>query len=83
VALGLLDEHMAHCVIDAAEGGGPDADAKLKEAIRRHRQAPPFPTYLPDRTGMGAGAPRSGRPVPTTTSGLGSDMVAPGTFRTA
>jgi CsoR family transcriptional regulator, copper-sensing transcriptional repressor len=32
VALGLLDEHMAHCVVDAAEAGGPDADAKLKEA---------------------------------------------------
>jgi len=32
VALGLLDEHMAHCVADAARGGGPDAQAKLKEA---------------------------------------------------
>jgi len=32
VALGLLDEHMAHCVVDAAKAGGPDADAKLKEA---------------------------------------------------
>jgi len=32
VALGLLDEHMSHCVVDAAKAGGPDADAKLKEA---------------------------------------------------
>ena len=32
VALGLLDEHMAHCVADAARGGGPDAEMKLKEA---------------------------------------------------
>jgi CsoR family transcriptional regulator, copper-sensing transcriptional repressor len=23
---------MAHCVVDAAKAGGPDADAKLKEA---------------------------------------------------
>jgi len=32
VALGLLDEHMAHCVLDAAQSGGPEAEAKLKEA---------------------------------------------------
>jgi len=32
VALGLLDEHMAHCVVDAAKTGGVEADAKLKEA---------------------------------------------------
>jgi DNA-binding FrmR family transcriptional regulator len=32
VALGLLDEHLAHCVVDAAKAGGPDADAKVKEA---------------------------------------------------
>ncbi len=32
VALGLLDEHMAHCVVDAARAGGPDGEAKLKEA---------------------------------------------------
>lgn len=31
-ALGLLDEHMAHCVVDAAREGGPEAEAKLKEA---------------------------------------------------
>jgi DNA-binding FrmR family transcriptional regulator len=32
VALGLLDEHLAHCVADAAKAGGPDAAATLKEA---------------------------------------------------
>jgi DNA-binding FrmR family transcriptional regulator len=32
VALGLLDEHMAHCLIDAAREGGHEQDAKLKEA---------------------------------------------------
>jgi DNA-binding FrmR family transcriptional regulator len=32
VALGLLEEHMAGCVVDAAKAGGPDADAKVKEA---------------------------------------------------
>ena len=32
VSLGLLDEHMSHCVLDAAQAGGPEADAKLKEA---------------------------------------------------
>ncbi len=32
VALGLLDEHMSHCVVDAAKAGGHQADVKLKEA---------------------------------------------------
>jgi len=32
VALGLLDEHMSHCVVDAAKAGGREADIKLKEA---------------------------------------------------
>ncbi|GAB2972823.1 metal-sensitive transcriptional regulator [Nocardioides montaniterrae] len=32
VALGLLEEHLGHCVADAARAGGPEADAKLKEA---------------------------------------------------
>jgi CsoR family transcriptional regulator, copper-sensing transcriptional repressor len=32
VALGLLDEHMAHCVVDAAREGGHGAEIKLKEA---------------------------------------------------
>lgn len=32
VALGLLDEHLQHCVADAAAEGGPVADEKIKEA---------------------------------------------------
>ncbi len=32
VALGLLDEHLSHCVVDAAREGGREADAKVKEA---------------------------------------------------
>jgi DNA-binding FrmR family transcriptional regulator len=32
VALALLEEHMASCVVDAARDGGPQGDAKVKEA---------------------------------------------------
>jgi CsoR family transcriptional regulator, copper-sensing transcriptional repressor len=32
VALGLLDDHLTHCVVDAAAAGGPEADTKIKEA---------------------------------------------------
>ena len=32
VALGLLEEHLDHCVRHAAVAGGPEADLKLKEA---------------------------------------------------
>ncbi|HEY5821437.1 MAG TPA: metal-sensitive transcriptional regulator [Propionibacteriaceae bacterium] len=32
VALGLLDEHLSHCVVRAASEGGPEADRKIKEA---------------------------------------------------
>ena len=32
VALGLLDDHLNHCVLDAARLGGDDAQAKIKEA---------------------------------------------------
>lgn len=32
VALGLLDDHLSHCVVDAAQAGGPEADIKIKEA---------------------------------------------------
>ncbi|GAA1678163.1 hypothetical protein GCM10010977_29740 [Citricoccus zhacaiensis] len=32
VALGLLDDHMKHCVVDAAQLGGDEAEAKMKEA---------------------------------------------------
>ncbi|MFS0866375.1 metal-sensitive transcriptional regulator [Microbacterium sp. 179-B 1A2 NHS] len=32
VAVGLLDDHLKHCVLDAARAGGDDADLKIKEA---------------------------------------------------
>jgi len=32
VALGLLDEHLSHCVVDAARAGGPEAQEKVREA---------------------------------------------------
>lgn len=32
VALGLLDDHLHHCVLEAAQAGGPQAQDKLDEA---------------------------------------------------
>lgn len=32
VALRLLDEHMAGCMVDAAKAGGQESDAKVREA---------------------------------------------------
>ena len=32
VAIGLLDDHLRHCVVDAARLGGDEADAKITEA---------------------------------------------------
>lgn len=32
VALKLLEDHLAHCVVDAARTGGPEADLKVKDA---------------------------------------------------
>ena len=32
VALGLLEEHMSHCLVTAVEAGGAEREAKLKEA---------------------------------------------------
>ena len=32
VALGLLEEHMSSCVREAVAAGGPEADAKVREA---------------------------------------------------
>lgn len=31
-SLELLDEHIAHCLVDAARAGGPEADLKVREA---------------------------------------------------
>jgi CsoR family transcriptional regulator, copper-sensing transcriptional repressor len=32
VALGLLEDHLGHCVTEAIEHGGPDAEGKVHEA---------------------------------------------------
>lgn len=32
VALGLLEDHIGHCVSDAINAGGPEAEEKVKEA---------------------------------------------------
>jgi CsoR family transcriptional regulator, copper-sensing transcriptional repressor len=32
VAVGLLDDHLRHCVAEAVAAGGPEADHKLTEA---------------------------------------------------
>ncbi len=32
VALGLLEDHLSHCVTQAIEQGGPEAEAKVREA---------------------------------------------------
>lgn len=32
VAIGLLEDHLGHCVTEAIESGGPDAQDKVKEA---------------------------------------------------
>ena len=32
VALSLLEDHLSHCVTEAITAGGPDADAKVREA---------------------------------------------------
>ncbi len=32
VALSLLDEHLRHCVVDAARAGGEESDEKISEA---------------------------------------------------
>jgi DNA-binding FrmR family transcriptional regulator len=34
VGLGLLDEHLRHCVRDAAESSAADGDAKLTDAVQ-------------------------------------------------
>ncbi|CCM63453.1 metal-sensitive transcriptional regulator [Candidatus Neomicrothrix parvicella] len=34
VALGLVDDHLKHCVVDAATTGGPGAEDKLTEASK-------------------------------------------------
>ena len=39
VALGLLDDHLRHCVVDAARSESPDAQVKLDELTATLRRA--------------------------------------------
>ena len=34
VSLGLLNDHLSHCVADAARKGGPEAEEKIDEAMQ-------------------------------------------------
>ena len=38
VALGLLDEHLRHCVSEAVAAGGPGGEAKVEEATAAIRR---------------------------------------------
>ena len=38
VALGLLDEHLRHCVSEAVAAGGPEGEAKVEEATAAIRR---------------------------------------------
>jgi DNA-binding FrmR family transcriptional regulator len=38
VALGLLEEHLRHCVAEAIASGGPEADDKITEAAAAVRR---------------------------------------------
>jgi DNA-binding FrmR family transcriptional regulator len=38
VALGLLDEHLRHCVSEAVAAGGPQGEAKVEEATAAIRR---------------------------------------------
>ncbi len=38
VALGLLEDHLSHCVVDAAAKGGPEAQLKVDEATAAIRR---------------------------------------------
>ncbi|QXT62625.1 MULTISPECIES: metal-sensitive transcriptional regulator [Tessaracoccus] len=38
VSMGLLEDHLSHCVADAARKGGPEADEKLDEAMQAIRR---------------------------------------------
>ena len=39
VSIGLLEDHMNHCVVDAARAGDEEAREKVAEASRGHRPA--------------------------------------------
>ena len=46
VALGLLDDHLSHCVVDAATAGGPRGRGQAQGSLRRDRPPGPLLTDL-------------------------------------
>ena len=44
VALGLLEEHLSHCVTEAMAEGGDSADREGPRGLRSHRPPGPFLT---------------------------------------
>ena len=62
VAIGLLEDHLGHCVTQAIEQGGPEAEAKVKEAAAGHLPAGPVLTVL-SRAGLGGPRRRGSAPV--------------------
>jgi CsoR family transcriptional regulator, copper-sensing transcriptional repressor len=53
VALGLLEEHLSHCVVRAAAEGGPEADGKIEEPSKRK---PPICLSPPSTSSLGCTA---------------------------
>ena len=45
VSIGLVEDHLAHCVVDAARQSPEEGAAKVKRSLRRHR--PPRPQLIP------------------------------------
>ena len=56
VALGLVEDHLGHCVAQAIEEGGPEAQDKVKEAseaiARLVRSLPPTPGFSAFKLGL-------------------------------
>ena len=82
VALGLLDDHLSHCVVEAAAAGGPEADAKVKEAaeaISRLVRSEPATPVLSQSPTFAARSIRAGNGPPRTLH-EGRDPMSTSTF---
>ena len=44
--IGLLEAHMASCMVDAAKVGGREADDKVRKSLRRDRPPRPLLSIL-------------------------------------
>src|SRR5918996_5896941 len=70
VAVGLLDQHIRHCVSDAVRGDGNNAEEMIREATRAIDRlvkawAPPWPDRRPTCTSS-TSTPTTQRPAPST-----------------